>query len=36
VLAISTIIVVLSSVFILAMQRIAGLDLVLAGSGNAR
>ena len=35
VLAISTIIVILSSGFIVAMQRVAGLELVLPGSGRA-
>jgi ABC-type spermidine/putrescine transport system permease subunit II len=35
VLAISTIIVILSSGFILAMQRVAGLELVLPGSSRA-
>jgi putative spermidine/putrescine transport system permease protein len=36
VLAISTVIVILSSGFIVAMQRVAGLDLVLPGSGRSR
>ena len=36
VLAISTIIVVLSSGFIVTMQRVVGLDLVLPGSGGVR
>ena len=36
VLAISTIVVVLSSAFVIAMQRLVGLDLVLPGSPGAR
>jgi hypothetical protein len=36
VLAISTVVVILSSAFIVAMQRLVGLDLILPGSARAQ